>query len=137
VGEIRRALRRSWRRDRFTPRDSCGGDGSDPPGPRAIDPATRTASAGERLVTEPHRTASREGGIVAPLTILAHVSAPRVSGGLRGSKEIVGRIRVRGPFSWVLFYSFIFPIPFSPFSNPSLNLNSNLYGSSPQLIFVN
>jgi hypothetical protein len=107
VGEIRRALRRSWRRDRFTPRDSCRGDGSDPPGPRAIDPATRTASAGERLVIEPHRAASREGGIVAPLTRLAHVSAPRVSGGLRGSKEIVGRIGGFWAQQWD-FFSFIY-----------------------------
>jgi hypothetical protein len=34
-----------------------------------------------------------------------------------------------------LSFSILFSIPFSLF--PSLNLNSNLYGSSPQLIFVN
>ena len=108
VGEIRRALRRSWRRDRFMPRDSYGGDGSNPPGPRAIDPATRTVSAGERLVTEPHRAASRERGIAAPLTRLAHVSAPRVSGGLRGSKEIMGRIGGFGANSGISFLLYIF-----------------------------
>jgi hypothetical protein len=38
------------------------------------------------LVTGPHHAASQEGGNTTPLTRLAHLSAPRIGGGLRGSK---------------------------------------------------
>jgi hypothetical protein len=47
----------------------------------------------------------------------------------------VGQNGGRRPMEFFYPFSILFSIPFSLF--PSLNLNSNLYGSSLQLIFVN
>jgi hypothetical protein len=105
--------------------------------PRVLFTAVNPTRGGRRLTKWAHSSVGDVSTSVhgEALANGPQVSAPRLGYGLRASTPESGPKWWSSAHGVFYLFSILFPIPFSLF--PSLNLNSNLYGSSLQLIFVN